>query len=248
MKTLLGLALAATLCAAPSSDEMAARMNDPAATPAERNGACRALEGGKAVAPLVQALADDVTRACAAQRLRQMDAFDSLFRAAQHGAPAVRATALYHLGLMKNPAAVDALVAAAKDADPLVSASGIQALLQFDAPRVLTTLLELASRQGISSLAAANSLARFHDRSTLPVLYMILNARDPLLRVAAIGALGELGDAESITKLQPLLQQQADLRATPGIGIGLFPGVNMARAAQVAINAIQSREVLHAAR
>ncbi|HYM10762.1 MAG TPA: HEAT repeat domain-containing protein, partial [Bryobacterales bacterium] len=198
--------------------------------------------------PLEQALADDVTRACAAQRLRHMGAFDSLLHAAQRGAPAVRATALYHLGLMKNPAALDALVAAAKDADPLVGAGGIHALLQFDDPRVLPTLLDIASRQGVSSLAAVNSLAGFHDPSVLPVLYTLLGARDPLLRVAAIGALGEVGDAASVTKLQPLLRQQADLRATPGIGIGLFPAVNMARAARVAIDKIQSREALHAAR
>ena len=250
MKRVLVLAglLAATLWGDQKTEQWAARMMDRAATPAERNEVCGQLQGSEAIPHLEEALADEVVRACAAIQLRRLGASDSLRRAAQQGPPAVRARAIYELGVMKNPEAVDALITAARDADPLVSASGIHALLQYDDRRVLPALLEIASRQGVSSLAAVNSLGRFRDPSALPVLYGLLGSRDPMLRLAAIGALGDVGDAEAITKLQPLLQEQTDLRAPSGIGIGLFPAVNMARAAKVAIERIKAREESHAGR
>ena len=225
-----------------------ARMKDRAASAADRNEACWKLTGSEAMPHFEEALADPVVRSCAAIQLRRMAASGPLLRAAQQGSPEVRASAIYELGVIKSPEAVDTLVAAAKDSDPLVSGSALHALQQYDDPRVLPALLEIAARQGVSSLAAANSLARFHDPSVLPVLYKLLESPDALLRVAAIGALGDIGDGESVAKLEPLLQQQAELRPSSGMGIGFFPSINMARAARVAIDRIHAREESHAAR
>ena len=229
-------------------DTMVARMNDHAALPAARNEACAQLALAEAIPALEEAVADEVVRPCAAGQLRRLGDYAALLRIAQRGAPGARAQALYELGEMKRPEALDTLAPAAKDSDPLVSAGGLNALLQFDDARVLPAVLEIASRQGVSSLIAVNSLGRFHAPTVLPVLYTLLSSRDPLLRVAAIGALGEVGNRESIAKLQPVLGEGNDLRPAASIGIGLFPPVNMARAARVAIDRIRTREDAHAAR
>lgn len=243
------LVVAATpLSASEQVARLVSRMNDHAALPADRNDACGQLAAPEAIPALEQALADEIVRPCAAGQLRRLGASAALLRVAQQGLPGARAQALYELGVMKSPEAVDTLLAAAKEPDPLVSASALNALLQFDDPRVLPALLEIASRQGVSSLVAVNSLGRFHDASVLPVLHSLLNSRDPLLRVAAIGALGDVGDRDSIARLQPLLGEDDNLRPAATIGIGFFPAVNMARAAKVAIERIRAREDAHAAR
>ncbi|MBI3667996.1 MAG: HEAT repeat domain-containing protein [Acidobacteria bacterium] len=239
---ILGLVTAVTLWGEEDTAHLAARMKDRAATAAQRNDACRQLQGSKAVPHLEEALEDGVVRSCAAIQLRRAGAVDSLLRALNHPLTEVRARVIYELGQMKDPRAVSGLIAAAKDNEPVVSSGAVHALLQFDDPRVLPALLEVASRQGLSSLLAVNSLSRFQDPAVMPVLYKLLESPDPLLRVAAIGALGELGDGETAKKLAPLLKEQAEWRPAPGQGIGMFPAINLARAAQVAINRIQARE------
>jgi len=240
------LAMAAPVfCASEETERLTARMNDRAARPADRNEACRQLTVADAIPALQQAAADAAVRSCAVSQLRLRGASSELIELAGQGQPGARAQALHELGVMKDREAIQALITAVKDQDPLVSASALNSLLMFDDVRVLPTVLEIASRESTSSLIAVNSLGRFHDTSVLPVLYKLLNSQDPLLRLAAIGALGDAGDRSSIARLQPVLGEGNDLRPAPMVGIGFFPAVNMARAARVAIQRIQAREDAH---
>jgi len=236
--------LLALLATAPNPN--LARLKDPAATPAQRNDACLALSGNEAIPHLEEVLENADVRSCAAVRLRQLGAAPSLVRALQNGSADVRARVAYELGVMRHPSAVDPLILAARDPDPLVSSSALNALLGFDDARVLPLVIELARRQGVSSLAAAHSLARFRDPAVLPVFCELLRSKDPLLRIAAIGGLGEIGDSHSLRRLEPLLKELDDLR--PNTGLGFYPSINMARAAAVAIARIRAREASDAAR
>ncbi len=234
MKLVLVLAVLST------TEQWAARMKDRAATPAERNEACARLASPEAIPHLAEALEEPVVRSCAATKLRELGAAAALRRAVESGSPEVRSRGAYELGLMKDPESLGILIQASKDPDPLVSGSAVHALLQYDDPRVLPALLEIASRQEVSSLAAVSSLARFRDPAALPVLYKLLESGEPLLRIAAIGALGELGGADATRKLEPLLEQKTDLH--PNTGLGFYPSINMARAARLAIERIRARE------
>ncbi len=235
MTTLLCLALLAA-----AADPAAVRMHDRRATPAERNEACRRLAGAGAIPYLEEGLQDPVVRGCAATRLRELGAVEALIRALGSPSPEISARAAYELGAAKDRRAIEPLMAAARQSDPLGSASALQALLGFEDPRVLKVLMELASRQGISSLAVIHSLSRFRDPAAAETLHNLLAARDPLLRIAAISALGEVGAAGTIPKLQPLLREVEELH--PSTGLGFYPSINVARAARVAIERIRNRE------
>jgi HEAT repeat protein len=78
------------------------------------------------------------------------------------------------------------------------------------------------------------------DPSVLPVARDLLASPDAVMRLAALRAIGELGDHSDLPKLSELAAKSEQL--TPGgRGFGFAPSVDLALAAKNAIRLIERR-------
>jgi len=120
-----------------------------------------------------------------------------------------RVRAAQTLGLLQDPAAQPALVAASRDEREAVRAAAVQALGELGGgPETLEVLR--ASLEGPSSLVrqqAVLALGRLREPEAAPLLLPLVHADDPRLRFAAVRALGQIRSPVAIPELLPLLSE-----------------------------------------
>ena len=242
MKTitvLLGLS-SVTLSA---QDANLARMLDNKLSVSQRNDACYALRGGRtpeAVAAFVSGLESPDVRSCAARNLREAGAVEQLRAALNTPDPDIRATATRELGALMKPELMDVLAKTARDPNLTVATSAFQALSNYQDRAVLPYLLELADAGGMVAAMALSRAVEFADPSIVAVARRLMASRDIPLRLAALRAIGDLGDSTDLPALR-VLANKAESAAPGGRGFGLVPTLDLSRAAQNAILQIRGR-------
>jgi len=241
MKTLFSLLL---LCFALHAQETnIARMLDAKLNISQRNDACYALRDARspeALAAFVHALESTTVRACAARNLREAGAVDQLKSALAGSDPEVRATAVRELGAMAKPELMELLAETARDPNLMIATNAFQGLSYYQDRAVLPYLLNLADKGGLVAAMALSRAVQFADPSVLTVARRVMSTKDVSLRLAALRAIGDLGDSSDLPALRQLAAK-AESAAPAGRGFGLVPPLDLSRAAQNAIRQILSR-------
>lgn len=220
-----------------------AAMMDDKATVAQRNDACYALRGQRSaevISALQGALAAKTVRACAARDLRDAGAVDALVEALANGDADTQMAAARELGELRDPRALEALGRAALSDNVMLASSAISALGAYDAQAALPYLLRAAGQSNVSGVTALEQAARSHDPAVLAVARRVLNQGDVAAQVIALAIIADLGDAADLPKLRELAAH-SDPVYSRGRGFGFMPPIDVARAAQSAIDKIATR-------
>jgi hypothetical protein len=217
------------------------------ASVSQRNDACYALRGQRSdavVSALTTALNDKAVRACAARDLREAGAVDALVAALNaplNGDAADTALAVAReLGELRDPRALAPLGALALNNNPLLAATAIAALAAYDANLSLPYLLLAAAQPGVSGINALALAARSHDPAVLAQARRLLDQGDVAAQVIALAIIADLGDSTDLPKLCQLAAH-SDPVYSRGRGFGFMPPIDLARAAQTAIDKLTTK-------
>jgi HEAT repeat protein len=222
---------------------LVAAMMDGKATVAQRNDACFALRGQRSaevVSALRGALADRTVRACAARDLREAGAVDALMEGLASSDADTQMAAARELGELRDPRALEALGSVASNDNVLVASSAISALGAYEATAALPYLLRAAGQSSVSGVTALELAARSHDPTVLALARRLLGKGDVAAQVIALAIIADLGDAGDLPKLRELAAH-SDPVYSRGRGFGFMPPIDVARAAQTAIDKISAR-------
>ncbi len=110
------------------------------------------------------------------------------------------------LGLIGDPAAVDAICGRLHDENPNVICSAAEALGKIGSVEAVEPLLDAYDRVEDARLPALEALGKIGDRSALDRLYGFLKTMDPMITFAAIEAIGQIGDQQAVPKLMEYLE------------------------------------------
>jgi len=226
-----------------AQDANISRMLDAKLNVSQRNDACYALRGVRspdAVAAFSQALRSTEVRACAVRNLRDAGAVEELKSALAGTDPEIRAAAARELGVLARPEFMELLAKTAHDPNLVVATNAVQGLTYYQDASVLPYLLNLAESGGLAGAIALSRAVQFADPSVLAVSRRLMASRDVALRLAALRAIGDLGDRSDLPALRTLAAK-AETAAPAGRGFGLVPALDLSRAAQNAIRQIEKR-------
>jgi len=207
------------------------------------NDACYALRDDRspeALAAFARALESPTVRACAARNLREAGAVEALKNALGASDPEIRAVAARELGAMTRPMLMDLLAQTARDPNLMVATNAFEGLSHYQDRAVLPYLLNLADNGGLVAAMALSRAVEFADPSVLAVARRLMATKDVPLRLAALRAIGDLGDRSDLPELRRLAAK-AESAAPAGRGFGLVRPLDLSRAAQNAIRQIESR-------
>ncbi|MCU1276254.1 MAG: hypothetical protein JWO48_3685 [Bryobacterales bacterium] len=227
-----------------AEDTPVSRMLDDKLTVAQRNDACfelRVVNSPAVTAALKRALGDPTVRSCAVRNLRESGAVEELKAALGDNDPEIRAVAARELGMLARPELLKPLAQTARDPNLLVAINGLEALAQYQDRSALPYLLSLAESGGLVGAMALSRAVQFQEPAVLSVARQLMKARDVPLRLAALRAIGDLGDASDLPGLRELAAK-AESTTSTGRGFGLVPPLDLSRAAQNAIRQIEGRK------
>jgi HEAT repeat protein len=247
MKTAI-LFLSVASLALEARDSSLFRMMDEKLNVAQRNDACYELRGAhspEAIQALSDALESPVVRACAARNLREAGAVEELKKALAAEDPDIRSAAARELGALMKPELLEALAQAAHDPNLMVASNAFEGLTHYQDRIVLPYLRDLAEGHGLVAAMALSRAVQFavqsEDPSVLASARRMLATKDVPLRLAALRAIGDLGDIADLPALRELAAK-GESAAPNGRGFGLMPALDLSRAAQNAIRQIESRK------
>ena len=226
-----------------AQDANITRMLDAKLNISQRNDACFALRDShspEALAAFARSLESPTVRACAARNLREAGAVEELKTALNGSDPEIRAVAARELGTLSRPELMDLLAKTAHDPNLMVATNAFQGLSYYQDRAVLPHLLDLAESGGLVAAMALSRAMQFADPRVLAVARRLMATKDVPLRLAALRAIGDLGDSSDLPALRQLAAK-AESAAPAGRGFGLVPPLDLSRAAQNAIRQIQSR-------
>jgi len=221
------------------------RLFDGKLTSSQRATACFELRGNSeldVVNAMGKALEDPAVLTCAADNLRIAGAIDTLKRALSSQDAQVRAAAVRQLGTFQKPGLLEAINAAALDENLLVATNALGALTEYKDPAVIPYLSILAKRGGMVGDMALDRLAELESATALGFARELLKSSqvpDELYAMRVIGSFGDASDLPELTKIAKSTPENLTQRAR---GFGFMPAINLARAAQSAIESIQSRQ------
>src|SRR5450432_3149277 len=220
-----------------------AAMMDDTHTVAQRNDACYALRGQRS-AEVVTALKGELTyktvRACAARDMSEAGAVDALIEGLAANDADTQMAAARELGQLRDPRALEPLGRVALSDNVLLASSAISALGAYDAEAALPYLLRAAGQSSVSSVTALELAARSHHPAVLPLARRLLDKGDVAAQVIALAIIADLGDTGDLPKLRELAAH-SDPVYSRGRGFGFMPPIDIARAAQTAIDKIATR-------
>jgi HEAT repeat protein len=235
--------LAVSSVTAYAGDTTISRMLDEKLNTAQRNNACFELGGThspEAIAAWARALENSVVRACAARNLREAGAVEKLRSALESSDSEIRATAARELGALAKPELIEPLALAARDPNLMVATNAIEGLSYYKDRSVLPYLLNLSESGGMVAAMALSRAVQFQDPSVVAVARRLMTSKDVTLRLAALRAIGDLGDSSDLPALRTLAAKAENV-TSGGRGFGLVPSLDLSHAAQNAIRQIESR-------
>jgi HEAT repeat protein len=179
-----------------------------------------------------------VTAALALHQIPGPEATRALADALPDAPPPARVALLRALGERRDPETVPALLAVARDADEEVRVAALQALGGVPTVEAVPTLLEALEKGSERvKVAAVDAYLRVGDaqlgqgqkQEALAIYHRAFDmAVNDAQRVAALAGIGRAGSAESLPRLEPLLDQaagpvrEAAINATIAIADQLF--------------------------
>jgi HEAT repeat protein len=230
------------------------RLFDGKLNGSQRASACFELRGNSEpdiINAMGKALEDPAVLSCAAENLRiagtqNPEAIDALKRALSSQDAQVRAAAVRQLGTFQKPELLDTIAQGAKDENLLVATNALSGLLEYKDPSVASMaipyLADLASGGGIIGDMALDRLAQLQSAMALGIARELLlssQVPDQLYAMRVIGAFGAASDLEQLAKIAMSSPENLSQRAR---GFGFMPAINLARAAQSAMESIRSRQ------
>jgi len=224
---------------------------DPSLNVAQRNNACFELRGStepQVIATMRKALEDVKVRACAGTNLRKAGAITELKDALADPNFEIRALAARELGGFEKPELLPLLTAAARDPQLLVGINAVEGLADYRDVLVVPYLLSLAKDGGLVGTAALDRALTFRDPKVLETARALLASKDVSDKLAAMRAIGSMGDETDIPKLRAIQANETGMLSAAGRGFGLMPAISLSKAAQSAIDRIQERIAARAAR
>ena len=224
---------------------------DPSLNVAQRNNACFELRGStepQVIATMRKALEDVKVRACAGTNLRKAGAITELKDALADPNFEIRALAARELGGFEKPELLPLLTAAARDPQLLVGINAVEGLADYRDVLVVPYLLSLAKDGGLVGTAALDRALTFRDPKVLETARALLASKDVSDKLAAMRAIGSMGDETDIPKLRAIQANETGMVSAAGRGFGLMPAISLSKAAQSAIDRIQERIAARAAR
>lgn len=214
-----------------------------AAQQAEINACYQAR--GKSDAATIEAMSraldNPALLTCAAANLRIAGAADALARGLASGNPQVRAAAARELGSFQNRDLLEPLARAAADPNLLVATNALAGLSQYQGAAVKPCLEALAKKGGMVGDMALDRLLELDPAAALAVARSLLASPQVPDRLYAMRAIGAAGDADDLPALRKIAAAKGESPSQPTRGFGFMPPISLARAAQSAIEAIESR-------
>ena len=188
-----------------------------------------------------RALEDPDLFTCAAANLRIAGAVEPLLRGLASENPQVRAAAARELGAFQKLELLQPLSRAAQDENPLVATNALDGLSQYRDPAVTPYLEALAGKGGMIGDMALDRLLQLDSAAALKVARSLLASPQVPDRLYAMHIIGAAGDAGDLPALRKIASSGEENLAQRNRGFGFMPPINLARAAQSAIAAIQAR-------
>ena len=190
---------------------------------------------------MTHALEDPAVMSCAATNLRIAGAADPLAQALRSENPEVRAAAARELGLFQKTELLEPLSRAAEDENLLVATNALAGLSQYRDPAVVPYLAALAKKGGMVGDMALDRLLDLDRAAALQQARGLLGSVQVPDRLYAMRVIGEAGDASDLPGLRKIASSHEENLAQRNRGFGFMPPINLARAAQSAMAAIEKR-------
>jgi HEAT repeat protein len=134
----------------------------------------------------------------------------AVLEVARSGAKPARLTAINVLSRVGNVSSVAVLLAAAGEADPDLARAAKTALARMENPAVDSDLLaRLAQAEGAARITLAELAGQRRIGGAVPTLTRWLEAENSGLRLAALQALAQLGNEQTVERLAAKLPQTA---------------------------------------
>jgi len=217
---------------------------DSKLTPTQRVNGCFELRGNadpEVIRAMSRALENPELISCAADNLRLVKAIEPLKQALKSPNAEARAAAARELGAFHDPGLLDALSDAARDENALVGSNALAALTEYTDRRVIPYLAALAQNGGMVGDMALERILQLDARTALSIARPLLGSDqvpDKLYAMRTLGAAGDRSDLAALRKIAATTEEVPTQRAR---GFGFMPPINLARAAESAIAAIESR-------
>jgi HEAT repeat protein len=169
----------------------------------------------------------------------------------------VRQDAAFHLGVTKDPRAMDALLAAVGDRDAHLRASAVRALATMPDSRVMAALVAaLADEQSLVRECATSGLGKTSDPGAIDPLLAALEDSEWGVRSSAIDALAGMSDPRVVPALIATLEDEepwvrrgaayhlGELKASEAVDalLGQVPNVEISDAVIGALGKIEGAE------
>lgn len=247
MKTiLLFLAPVLGICAGQTALE---RLFDGKLNPSQRANACFELRGNSetdVVNAMGKALEDPGILTCAATNLRIAGAknalaIGTLTHALANPEARIRAAAVRQLGAFQKPELLEAIFQAAQDDTLLVATNALDSLSEYNDPAVIPYLSNLAKKGGMVGDMALDRLSLLESGTALKIARGLLGSSQVPDRLYAMRVMGKFGGKSDLTTLDEIARSTPEVASTRVRGFGFMPAINLARAAESAMAAIQSR-------
>lgn len=192
------------------------------------------LSARAAVPELVAALRDSqvevrVVAAAALWRLPDAAAVPSLIELTHDTDPSARQWAVLALGVARDPRSVPALIALLTDSVADIRMDAIRSLGRVGHASALTSLKAVADnaeRPLDERLEALNSIASLSGPDKVNALVSMLEDDDEGVRLRAVEALGQVGDALAV----PPLRRRRQAERTPEIRVAIDAAIEAIRA------------------
>jgi HEAT repeat protein len=202
----------------------------------------RGKTGAATIEEMSRALDDSEVLACAATNLRLAGAWKPLERALRNENPQVRATAARELGSFHKVELLEPLARAAGDENLLVATNALAGLCQYDDAAVTPYLAGLARKGGMTGDLAIDRLLQLDPAAALAVARGLLASPQVPDRLYAMRVIGSAGDRSDLAALRKIANSSGENLAQRNRGFGFMPPINLARAAQAAMTAIEGRK------
>jgi hypothetical protein len=229
------------------------RLFDGKLNASQRASACFELRGNSkpdVINAMGKALEDPAVLSCAADNLRiagaqNPAAIGELKRGLTSRDAQVRAAAVRQLGSFQKPELLDTIAQAARDENLLVATNALSGLLEYQdpavAPMAIPYLAALANSGGMIGDMALDRLAQLQSATALGIARELLRSSQVPDQLYAMRVIGSFGDASDLEQLARIARSSPESLSQRARGFGFMPAINLARAAQSAMESIRGR-------
>jgi hypothetical protein len=135
----------------------------------------------------------------------------------------------------------------ALDENALVSTNALAGLSQYQDAAVVPYLAGISRKGGMTGDLALDRLAQIEPGTALLVARELLTSSQVPDQLYAMRVIGANGDSSDLPSLKKIASRNSESLTPRSRGFGLMPPINLSRAAEGAIAAIENRSAASAA-